>query len=297
VNRDSLALVYASITILLWATVAAVAKLSLKSITWIQLLFYVSLFSTLTLFLLLLFSKSVSELFALEISDFITHFFPVGVLGTFLYMAFYFGALDNAPAAEALIISWLSPFFIFIFSIWLLNERLSFRGLFSLCMGFIGAVIVITKGHVLKFDLVSPYGDVLAMGSAISWGLFSILSRKRTHNALVGMFLYSVSGFTAVTLFAFFTENLQAIPLKDVIGISYIGIFPTAIAFTLWIKSIEIGNIRFIANLTYLTPFLSLVFIFILTGERIFTSQIMGLVIIVGGLLLHRSATQKQKIG
>jgi drug/metabolite transporter (DMT)-like permease len=43
-----------------------------------------------------------------------------------------------------------------------------------------------------------------------------------------------------------------------------------------------------ISNLVFLSPFLSLMFLRLVIGERIFVSTLAGLVLIVGGILLQR---------
>jgi len=289
-NKENLSLVLASAAILLWASVAAIAKIALQNINSVQLLFYVSLFSVSTLFLVVLFTKRTKQLKSLTSIDLVKHFIPVGTLGTFLYTAFYFAAIAKALAAEAMIISWLNPIFIILFSVLLLKEKLSLRIGVATLLCFSGAVVVITKGNILGFKLTNLYGDIFAFGSAISWALFSVLSKKRKFDSVVSMFLYSVFGFAFAMLSAFLTKNITFIQKNEFIGAFYIGVLPTAIAFTMWIKSLEIGDVHKIANLTYLTPFVSLIFISLLTNERIFLSQIVGLSIIVSGILFHKNA-------
>ncbi len=68
----------------------------------------------------------------------------------------------------------------------------------------------------------------------------------------------------------------------------YIGAVTAGIGYALWIKALASGKTHFIANLAYLTPFLSLAVISFLVGEKIHIAQIIGLVVIVLGILVQK---------
>ena len=90
-----------------------------------------------------------------------------------------------------------------------------------------------------------------------------------------------------MTFVMLFTNSSFNLSLNEFVGTFYIGLFPTAIAFILWIKALQMGKASFIANLGHLTPFISLVFIFFILKETILISEIIGLIIIVSGILLQ----------
>ncbi|MDP2628579.1 MAG: DMT family transporter [Nanoarchaeota archaeon] len=285
-KRGVAAIVYALITIVLWGTVAAVSKLLLKNITNFQLMFYVALFSTISLFILTLFNgkfKSSINLFLKNKSFLIL----LGILGLGIYQFFYFTSLANAPAAQVNVLNYLWPIFILIFSIFILNEKSSFSKWFGFLLGLLGAIIVITRGNFLSFESIYFYGYLLAIGAAISWGLFSVLSKLKKMDALESVFIFNLVGLVFMFCLMFLTNSSFKIPVNELFGTMYIGAIPTALAFMFWVKSLQLGKPSTIANLAHFTPFISLLFIFIILGEEILLSEIIGLVIIVSGIFIQ----------
>jgi drug/metabolite transporter (DMT)-like permease len=79
-------------------------------------------------------------------------------------------------------------------------------------------------------------------------------------------------------------------PLKGTIGSVYVGLFEMGITFLVWLKALRLSKTTAqIANLIYLTPFLSLVIIHFAVGEKILPSTLLGLGFIVGGIIIGRS--------
>jgi drug/metabolite transporter (DMT)-like permease len=139
----------------------------------------------------------------------------------------------------------------------------------------------------LTFQTQYLYGYLLALGAAFCWALFSVLNKTKNYEPISSVFLFNLVGLIFMTFVMFFTNSSFNISAKEIIGTFYIGLFPTAIAFILWIKALQIGKASFIANLGHLSPFISLIFIFIILGEKILASEIIGLIIIISGILLQ----------
>ena len=76
---------------------------------------------------------------------------------------------------------------------------------------------------------------------------------------------------------------------KGVVGAAYIGVFEMGLTYYLWLSALKnTENTARVANLIFLSPFLSLVLIHHLVGEEILGSTLVGLVLIVTGLSVQR---------
>jgi len=65
------------------------------------------------------------------------------------------------------------------------------------------------------------------------------------------------------------------------------------LAFACWMMAMRLSvNTARVGNLIFLSPFVSLVFIHYLVGERILVSTYLGLALIVGGLILQQYRTR-----
>ena len=68
------------------------------------------------------------------------------------------------------------------------------------------------------------------------------------------------------------------------------------LAFSLWSIAIATGNTARLSNLAYLTPFVSLIWIYVLIGEPITLASIIGLLIIISGVILQMfDKTKKER--
>jgi len=73
----------------------------------------------------------------------------------------------------------------------------------------------------------------------------------------------------------------------------YIGLFEMGITFVLWLKALKLSKTTAqVSNLIYLTPFLSLLIINIMIGEKILISTIIGLILIVMGIIMQQYNTR-----
>ena len=71
------------------------------------------------------------------------------------------------------------------------------------------------------------------------------------------------------------------------------GLFEMGITFFTWIKALEYAeNTAKVSNLIYLAPFLSLIFIALVLGERVLPATIGGLLLIVTGIVIQQYRTK-----
>ena len=76
----------------------------------------------------------------------------------------------------------------------------------------------------------------------------------------------------------------------------YVGVFEMGIAFVLWSQAMKKAeNTSKVSNLIFISPFLSLVFIYFILGEVILTSTYVGLVLIIAGLWLQQKKVRDRE--
>lgn len=284
---DRSSLTYALIVILFWSTSAAVIKLCLSELSSVQFLFWEVLFMAVGLFLVLVFQKKLHLLKSYTLGQHLRLLF-LGALGIFLYEFLFILAIDKASAAQANILNYTWPIWIVIFSFIFLKEKLGLRAFIGIALSFIGVVIVLTKGSMQGIAFGALSGSILALLGAVCWGLFSVLSKKMKFEAFSSMFYYAVYGFFFVLILALLKEGIVLPSAKGLAGTFYIGAVTAGVGYALWIKALGSGKTHFVANLAYLTPFLSLVVIYFLIGEKMHAMQLVGLAVIVLGILVQK---------
>ena len=77
-------------------------------------------------------------------------------------------------------------------------------------------------------------------------------------------------------------------PAAGVLPSLYVGTVEMGVTFVLWLTALRIThNTSRVANLIFLSPFVSLIFIGTILGETIRPATVLGLLLIVGGLTLQ----------
>jgi drug/metabolite transporter (DMT)-like permease len=287
-KNQKIAYLYALGVVLFWSTVASAFKISLRYLDIIPLLFYASITSTITFLIYLLLSKKLNLLKTLSKKDYLRSVL-LGFLNPFLYYVILLKAYSLLPAQQAQPINFIWPITLVLLSIPLLNQKIRLRDIFAVTISFVGVLIISTRADFLGFKFTSPAGVLLAVSSTVIWSLFWIYNTKDKCNEAVRLFLNFAFGSAFILLSMLLFTKVKIPGLKGILGAVYIGLFEMGVTFLLWLKALRLSKTTArVANLIYLTPFLSLLVISIAVGEKILLSTVIGLVFIVGGIILQK---------
>ncbi len=91
----------------------------------------------------------------------------------------FFYALGQLPLAETLVLSFLAPTFVALFSVLLLKERVDSRIVGALAVGFLGTLVVVVGGAEGEGSSRSLTGVAAALASAVFYALSIVLLRQR----------------------------------------------------------------------------------------------------------------------
>ena len=279
---------YALTAILFWSTIGSALKITLRYITFPELLFYAAATSLVLLFLFLLGTKKLAEFKSLSRRD-IQRGALLGLLNPFLYYLVLLKAYDILPAQEAGTLNYIWPVVLVLLSIPLLKQKIGLLSLAAILISFTGTIIIATRGNLLGLQFGNPRGVGLALGSAIIWSLFWIFNVKDKKDATIKLFLNFAFGLLYIFIYLLITNGFNHLHYYGLAGAVYTGIFEMGLTFTLWLKAMKYAETTAkISNLVFLSPFISLIFIRYAVGETILPSTIIGLFFIVGGILMQR---------
>jgi len=262
-------------------------KITLRFIDYTLLLLYASLFSLFILFIILVLQKKINLLKDLKLKDFISSAI-MGFLNPFLYYFILFKAYTLLRAQEAGTLNYIWPIVLVLFSVPLLKQKIGFKSIIAIVISFFG-IIISTEGHVLTLQFSNIIGVGLAAGSAIFWALYWIFNMKDKRDDIIKLFLNFCFGFIYILVTCLIIDGIQLPSQNALVGSIYIGFFEMGITYFLWLKALSLSiNTAKVSNLVYLSPFLALIFISIIVGEKILASTIVGLFFIVGGILMQK---------
>ncbi|WP_373050115.1 aromatic amino acid exporter YddG, partial [Thalassovita aquimarina] len=183
--------------------------------------------------------------------------YAFGTLGLFGYHALYFSALRLAPPAQAGLIAYLWPLLIVLFSGLLPGERLKPGHFLGGIIGFLGAALII-QGGGSGFDAAALPGYLLALGCALTWSGYSVLSRRVGTAPTESVAVFCIA--TAILSVLLHLAIEDTVWPQGAIGWGSalaLGLGPVGLAFYVWDIGVKRGDIQLLGVSSYAAPLLS----------------------------------------
>ena len=224
-------------------------------------------------------------------------FFLLGLFGCSLYFYTENTALTYTLASNVSIIVAAAPIFTAILAHFTGEERFRRNTLWGFLVAFTGVVLVVCNGtFVLKLN---PRGDLLALGAAASWAVYSVLVRK------LGQGVDSI----LVTRRTLFWGILTALPMILLEGNPYptaplltpvvagnflfLGLVGSGLCYVLWNKAFRLLGVVTTNNFIYLNPFVTIVTARLFLDEPISPLALLGAVLITVGVVVSQREPKK----
>ena len=216
--------------------------------------------------------------------------FLVGVGGIFGYHFLYFTAFALAPAVETNLINYLWPLLIVLLSpLVLAGTKLRPNHIAGAVAGLAGASLIATGGKP-NLQLVYLMGYAAALGAAVTWALYSLLTKRLPPfpTDSIGAFCL-ISGGLSMAIFFINGGTWQAVASVqpgEWLFLILAGIGPMGAAFFFWDAALKRGDTRTIGSLAYMTPLLSTLNLVIFAGQRLTLVSFLAMCLIIAGALI-----------
>lgn len=231
-------------------------------------------------------------------------FMGAGLCGITIYqfvenIAIYFTAANNV----SIIVSTCPMFTAIIAAIFLHEKTITKNFVLGFVIAMTGIVLVTLNGSS-EFSL-SPKGDLLALGSAICWGFYSLFvskinslghgnfasTRRIFFWALIFMIPLAVYGL----VFGGKSTSINFCPAentarwsdwKNILNLVILGVFASSLAFVAWNKTCKaLGTVKTTAAI-YMVCVVTIIFSFIFLGEKISLAGLFGTFLTILGLFI-----------
>ena len=196
----------------------------------------------------------------------------------------------------------VAPILTLIFSHFLTkDDKFSLLKFLSIIIGLIGVLFIFDIQNLIynsdnsKFIIPKLFIIIAAIGYVIS----SILAYNMRH-------MNSVTLTTFVTIFAalisipfliyFEFKSISSYSLNSMISLFYLGAFPTALAFLIRFHIIAKAGPIFLSYVAYLIPVFAILWGYIFLNEKINSSTLVGVILILLGVFISQKNLVMQKI-
>jgi drug/metabolite transporter (DMT)-like permease len=278
-----LATLIGGIAILLWGTLAA---LTAASGAVPPLLLTALTFAIATVVLLVSSTLRGVRMVALMRQPVVVWLLGIG--GLFGYHVLYFTALQHAPTVEASLIAYLWPLLIVLFSGLLPGERLRWFHILGALAGFAGSALLVTGGSFDGFQEQYALGYAAAIGCALTWSGYSVLSRRfgAVPSDIVGLFCAATAVLSLIAHVV--TGEATRWPQGGMAWIAVIGlgVGPVGLSFITWDIGVKHGDIRLLGVASYAAPLISTLLLIALAMAPASSTVLAACALIVGGALI-----------
>lgn len=216
----------------------------------------------------------------------------VGLVGYTLSIGLQFLGTARSGAALGSLVTAASPAFIALFAYQLLREPLRPDKVAAIAVAFAGVCLVVGLSGNMGGAGDARTGNVLLFGAAVTWALYTVLSRRLTHHysALTVTAWASLFGaiFTAPVAGWQWASSGFVLPTTPLlwVGVAYLGVISTALAFYLWNKGFEYVEAATGSLYFFLQPLVGSALGAVLLGEPISWGFLAGAVLIAGSIYL-----------
>ncbi|RLA75450.1 MAG: EamA/RhaT family transporter [Epsilonproteobacteria bacterium] len=277
---------------MLWAMIPVAAKLGQGTLDHHQYLFYSSLLSFTTMLVVGAYSQKLHLVLQYKTKD-ILSVVVLGFLGTYIYYLLLYFGYKYAVGLEVLVVQYLWPVLIVVFGAVVLKERLTYRKIVAVSLGFVAVVAVVTKGDISSIDISNTKVLILVFVGASAFALFSVLSKRITLEpigAITGYFLVAtVSSWVSMMIFS----DVRLPQTADIAPIVINGVFLNGISYLFWIKALKLKDASYIAPYIYATPVLSAFLLILVFDEPLYISYIFSLILVIVSGLININTTTK----
>ncbi len=199
----------------------------------------------------------------------------VGLVGVAAFNTAFFRGLSLAPASDAaVIIPTLSPVFTAAAGMLFLGDPACFRRLSGLGISLAGSVLFFwgviahTQGQGTRI-----FGDLFLVGAAASWAAYSIISRPLLMKigalpATAWSMLLGSAVLLLVSAPRLAAVSWTALPAQFWLVLAYLAVFPTVIAYLLWMEGIRVIGSGPATSFMFLAPVSGLLLAALLLGDR-----------------------------
>ena len=236
-----------------------------------------------------------------EVKD-LPYFLFLGLLGFGIYQPLWSYGLKLSLASHSALILSLSPVVVSLVAFLRKEELVGGINLLGVIVGFGGVMFLVSQGGSEDYSSESVlYGDLLTLGAAISWGLYSYFGKNMvkkysplktsTWSILWGlMFMFPICiGETLQIRAEDFSFSL-------LLSLSYSVVLSSLVAYIIWMQCVrEIGATRTVSS-QYITQVVGVIAAWMIFGEPLGWQVFLGMAFISLGLWLVNRKPQVEEL-
>lgn len=280
-KMHGLAYLYLLLTFSLWGSLYVVSKFVLGKLPAFTVAFFRFLIAYVALSVLV----SGREKIRLQKED-RKYIFLIGFLGYFIAVGAQLLGTKFAGPSMASLINSLNPLTMTLAAAILLKEKLTKGKVFGILAAFGGVYVILGGGRGVNWP-----GVLLSLFAVAGWSFVSVMAKKTTlkYDALQitrkAIGIAAVCNLPAGAAQLFRERRTVSLDLACIVGLIYMGVFCTGMAYILWNKSLSLLEAGTCSAFYPIQPLVSTIFGVLFLHETVGLRFFAGAFLIVAGVL------------
>lgn len=205
---------------------------------------------------------------------------------TALHFILYIGSLEFTSIAHSLALIYTAPIFVAIFSLLVLKEGLVLRQWMGILVAVVGVGVL--AGFEPAFTRRMLIGDIMAVGSAVAFGIYSVAGRSQRDR--YPLFVYAGVVYTLAALWLMPPAAANFTPggytWAAIGSILVLGLFPLALGHTLYNAALRRVSATYVNLIATQEVTGGIILGVLLLGEIPTLNSVIGVLITLGGIVL-----------
>jgi drug/metabolite transporter (DMT)-like permease len=228
----------------------------------------------------------------------------LSTLSVALYNTLQYWSLEYTEPVNVGAMLALMPLAISIVSGFFGGRRLTLTEWGTTLVAVLGALIVVTNGHVLSLfgNAQSGKGELLMAIAVSCWAFYSVLLKKTPHQSIsmIGLLTFFL-GMGTVLILPFWMSDVITKPVFVPSGtlwwsVLFVAVFPSIVSYLCWNNAIRLGDATIAGLMVTLAPLFNALLSIVFLDQSVSAAQWLGIAIVMTGvistLLLSKRLTQ-----
>lgn len=196
-------------------------------------------------------------------------------------------AMPGSKASISAVIFSSNPIFVTFFAALINGEKVNLNKIVGLLLGVFGVILISLNG--IKFDFLNLKSPVLALLSAMLYGLYTVLGgkiSKEIGSLKMNSYSFLLGSMTLLPFLIFFKVPVIKFDYSVTFQILYLSLFVTGVAYLTYFMGLTLTGASKGSLVFFLKPVLASIFSVKILGEGITYSFVFGTVLIISGIAL-----------
>ena len=187
-----------------------------------------------------------------------------------------------------------APIFMAIMALIFYNEKITLLALSGILLAITGLLLLFGKGNITNIGFLENRGDLLVLGSAFTWGVYSTVNKKisLSYSPLMTILYLFLMMAVIIIPFNINTETIDSIIHLSRTGwllVLFLGLFCSGVAYVIWAQALRDMESAKVGAFLYIEPLVTVAAAaFFLKEEITFLMIISGLLITAGVFIVNK---------